>query len=226
MLRAKHILLVFFLAVFLWPSPSAAVPHADFHADLVYEDEGRPARACGSAMTAGAFARFDVRLGKAGDFTLLVDMEGRMIRVLSQRLKAYVETKLEGDPRSWRDLVKSCSSILMPQTLGMVSLEEKDRRVLGREVVQGYTAERSRNVFRLGFLGSCRDITADVWESDVLVPFPLKVEILESRDTRRGSAYLIGITPSKGREEFFQVPEDFTRYSSVMDLILYALSAF
>ncbi len=226
MSRTVHLLLAVLAAVLLWMTPAVAAPHADFHATLVYEDEGGPARACGFAMTAGSCARLDVRLGMAGEFTMLVDMEARMVRVLSQRLKAYVETELVGDPRNWRDLVRSCSAILLPQTLGMVSLEEKERKVLGSEVVQGYAAERSRNVFRLGFLGSYRNITVDVWESDILVPFPLKAEVLASRETRKGSAYLTDITPSKEGEELFCVPEGFTRYSSVLDLILYALSAF
>ena len=177
-------------------------------------------------MRSGELARLDVRLGKAGDFTLLVDMTGRKMSVLSQRLKAYVQTDIAGDAHSWRDLVRSASSVLLPQTFGMVFFQEKSCTELGREQVQGYEALKSRFVFTLGFMGSFRDITVDVWESASLLPFPLKAEIAEDGKTRGGSVWLEHIEAVCVEKEHFFIPEGFTRFTSVMDLILYALSAF
>ena len=177
-------------------------------------------------MTSGEQARLDVRLGKAGDFVLLVDGEARRMRVLSQKLKGYVETSIEGDAHNWRDLLTSASSMLVPQTLGMVSLTERSREELGREKLEGHDAIMSRHVFTLGFLGSYRDISVIVWESAVSAPFPIKAEVLEDSRTRGGAVWLGGIRPVPGAEEAFSVPEGFTRFTSVLDLILYALSEF
>ena len=176
-------------------------------------------RRCGSA-------RLDVRLGKAGYFTLLVDMQGGRMRVLSQKLKAYVETAVDGDAHSWLDLVRSASSVMLPQTLGMVSFQEQSCEEKGRELWNGVEAVKSRRVFRLCFMGSCRDITFDVWESRDIVPFPLKVEVIEDGRTRGGSVWLESIETVKSPEKEFLVPEGFTRFTSVLDLVLYALSAF
>ena len=215
------------VAGFLLVQPCmAAERYADFRAHIEYKDGERAAARSGAAMASHRHARLDVRLGKAGDFTLLVDMEARKMRVLSQRLKAYVEADVQGDPRSWRDLLQSASAVLMPQSLGLVSLDLKEREELGRESAQGYTASRSRNVFTLGFMGSYRDISVTVWENDAFAPFPLKAEVAEDKRTRGGSVFLTEIVSVREKEELFLVPHDFTCYTSVMDLLLFAITAF
>lgn len=224
--RAIFFAAAFLLAAVLMPFPSDAAGHADFRAGLEYRDGKHPVRSCGSAAVSGELARLDVRLGKAGYFTLLVDMQGGRMRVLSQKLKAYVETSVDGDAHSWRDLVRSASSVLLPQTLGMVSFQEQSCQEQGRERWNGFEAVKSRCVFKLGFMGSTRNITFDVWESRDIVPFPLKVEVIEDGRTRGGSVWLAELATVKSPEEDFLVPEDFTRFTSVLDLFLYALSAF
>lgn len=220
------VLSVFLCVSMLAPLPAEAAPHADFRAGVEYRDGDRAPRKGGSAKVSGELARLDVRLGKAGYFTLLVDMQGGRIQVLSQKLRAYVETSVEGDAHSWRELVRGASSVLLPQTLGMVSFQERSCQEQGREMWNGFEAVKSRCVFTLGFMGSYRDITFDVWESSDIVPFPLKVEVLEDGRTRGGSACLADMEPVKSPEEDFLVPEKYTRFTSVLDLILYALSAF
>jgi hypothetical protein len=108
----------------------------------------------------------------------------------------------------------------------MVSFQEQSSEEKGRELWNGIEAVKSRCVFKLGFMGSYRDITFDVWESRDIAPFPLKVEVIEDGRTRGGSVWLKGIEYVKIPEKDFLVPEDFTRFTSVLDLILYALSAF
>lgn len=224
--RAIFLAASFLLAALFTPFSSGAAPHADFRAALEYKDGKHPVKNCGSSAVSGELARLDVRLGKAGYFTLLVDMQGGRMRVLSQKLKAYVETAVEGDAHSWRDLVRSASSVMIPQTLGMVSFQEQSCQEQGKERWNGIEAVKSRCVFKLGFMGSYRDITFDVWESRDIVPFPLKVEVIEDGRTRGGSAWLEGIETAASPEKDFLVPKDFTRFTSVLDLILYALSAF
>jgi len=136
-----------------------------------------------------------------------------------------VESRVEGEGKSWRELVRSASAVLMPQTLGMVSFEEKSYRELGRESVEGYEALKSRCVFSLGFMGSYRDITVDVWESEAFAPFPLKVTVLDDKSTQGGAAWLEAVQPLKEGRAAFLLPAGYTRFGSVLDLILYALSA-
>ena len=215
------VLLAFLLISF---SAQAAVLE-DYRALLKCQDGAREAQSVGRVMTNGSHGRLDVRLGKAGDFSLLIDSEEKKLRVLSHRLKAYVESALEGDAQSWRGIVHSVSTVLLPQTLGIVSLQEKSCQELGRERVGRHGAEKSRCVFTLGFMGSYRDITVDVWDSKAFAPFPLKVEVIEDEKTRGGKAWLADIEAVREGKELFLLPEGYTRFTSVLDLILYALSA-
>jgi hypothetical protein len=226
--RVRAVLLAAALALGLMldSAPAPAAPHADFRAGIEYSDSGREARTCGTAAASGTRARMDVELGRVGVFTLLTDVESRQMYVLSQKLKAYVKVPVEGDPRSWRDLVASASSAIMPQSLGLVGIRETEREELGREQVQGYSAEKSRSVFEISFMGTVRQITVDVWENGLFAPFPLKVSVLESRNSREGSAWLTDIEAARTPDAELAVPEEFTRYTSVMDLLLFALTAF
>jgi len=207
-------------------SPLPAASFADFRAEVRCQNMKRQAELCGIARHSDGLARLDVRLGKAGEFVLLADMEAKNLRVFSQRLKAYVEFPIVGDPRSWRDIVKSASAVVMPQTLGMVSIEEKLHEELGCERVQGYRAEKSRSMFELSFMGSLRRVTLLSWDSEELAPFPLKIQIVPSQDTREGSVWLSDIVAERAPEQNFMLPEGAIRYTSIMDLILYALAAF
>jgi len=215
------VLLAFLLTAF----SAQAAPREDYRAVVKCQDGVRDAQSIGRVMTNGSHGRLDVRLGKAGDFSLLVDGEEKKLLVLSHRLKAYVESAVEGDALSWRGLVHSVSSVLLPQTLGLVSFQEKSCQELGRERVGRHEAEKSRCVFTLGFMGSYRDVTVDVWDSKAFVSFPLKVEVIEDERTRGGKAWLADIEPVREGKELFLLPEGYTRFTSVLDLILYALSA-
>jgi hypothetical protein len=210
------------LASLLAPLRSEAVAET-IRAELCYQEEGKDVRHGGEAMLAGNKSRLDARLGKAGLFTLLVDRESGKMQLLSHRLKGCVESKLDENARNWRDIVRSVSSMLMPQTLGMVSFEEKSCIEQGRERVQGYEAVKSRCVFTLGFMGSFRTITMEVWESPVFAPFPLKVSVIGDRDTHGAVLWFEKVQPVK-EEVSFLPPEGYTRFSSVLDLILYAIT--
>ena len=217
-------LLVAFLALacLLAPLRFEAVAET-VRAELCYQEEGKDIRHGGEAVLAGNKSRLDARLGKAGLFTLLVDRESGKMQLLSHRLKGYVESKVDGSAQNWRDLVRSVSSMLMPQTLGMVSFEEKLCIEQGREQVQGCEAVKSRCVFMLGFMGSYRTITMDVWESPAFAPLPLKVSVIGDKDTRGADVWFEGLKPLKEEVDFFP-PEEYTRFSSVLDLILYAIT--
>ena len=210
------------LAFLLAPLPAEAGGDK-LHAELWYQEEGKDARCGGEAILAGNKARLDARLGKAGQFTLFVDREAGKMQLLSHRLKGYVESKLEASAQNWHDIVRSVSAMLMPQTLGMVTFEEKSCIGQGRELVQGYDAIKSRCVFTLGFMGSYRTITIDIWESPAFTPFPLKVSVVGDKDTHGAVLWFEGIKPVGGEVDFLP-PEGYTRFSSVLDLILYALT--
>ena len=119
-------------------------------------------------------------------------------------------------------------SIIAARTavIGLVGIKETAREDLGHEQVQGYSAQMSRSVFEISFMGTVRQITVDVWENGLFAPFPLKVSVLESRNSREGSAWLTDIEAARTPDAELAVPEEFTRYTSVMDLLLFALTAF
>ena len=213
--------------VALPPCSSAPAPaYADFRSDIQVRVDGKPLRTCGTAMSSGDFARMDLDLGSAGAFTLLVDTREHMMRVLSRRLKAYVEIPVLGDPRDWRSLIKSAAAAVMPQSMGMISLQEKESSVIGRDNWQGYAVVKTRNVFEAGFMGNVRRFTVEVWEYDAFAPFPMRARAEETSATHGGVAALTNIVAEQAADSMFRIPEEFTRYSSVMDLFLYALTAF
>ena len=48
----------------------------------------------------------------------------------------------------------------------------------------------------------------------------------ETSATHGGTAALVNIVAEQAADSMFRIPEGFTRYTSVMDLFLYALTAF
>ena len=225
-LRAARLLLGVCL-VLLAAAPSAlAAAYADFRSDIEVRVDGRENRTCGTAMSSGHSSRMDLDLGSAGRFTLLVDSREHMLRILSQRLKAYVEIPVAGDPRDWRSLVKSAAAAVMPQSMGMITLQEKECVPIGRDNWQGYAVRKTRNVFEAGFMGSVHRFTLEVWENEAFAPFPMFARAEETGATHGGTAALVNIVAEQAADAMFHVPEGFTRYTSVMDLFLYALTAF
>ena len=213
------------LVLFAGTSVQAAA-YADFRSDIEVRVDGKAVKTCGSTMSAGSFARMDLDLGSAGGFALIVDTQQRMLRVLSARLKAYVEIPVSGDPRDWRALVKSAAAAVMPQSMGMITLQEKECTPLGKDNWQGYAVQKSRSVFEAGFMGSVHRFTVEVWENEAFAPFPMHARAEETRATHGGSAWLTNIVAEQAAQAMFQIPDDYTRYTSVMDLFLYALTAF
>ena len=222
-LRLSGLLVAFLVFACLFAPFTSEAAAETRHAELCYQEDGKDVRRGGEAMLAGKKARLDARLGKAGQFTLLVDKEAGKMQLLSHRLKGYVESKVDGNAQSWRDIVRSVSSMLMPQTLGMVSFEEKLCIDQGREQVQGCEAVKSRCVFMLGFMGSYRTITMDVWENPAFAPFPLKVSVIGDKNTHGVEVWFENVQPAKDDVSFLP-PEGYTRFSSVLDLILYAIT--
>lgn len=226
--RAAHVLCALCLgfAVCFSSSVAQAAAYADFRADIQYRIDGKIVKNCGTALSSGPYARMDLDLGSAGTFTLLVDSREHMLRVLSQRLKAYVEIPVAGNPRDWRSLVKSAAAAVMPQSMGMISLQEKESSPLGKDNWQGYAVQKTRNVYEAGFMGTVHRFTLEVWENEAFAPFPMHAMADETSATHGGSAWLTNIVAEQASQSMFLIPEGFTRYSSVMDLFLYAMTAF
>ncbi len=214
------------LGLFFFCGEALAATYADFRADIEYRREGGAVRHCGSAMSSGHYARMDVDLGSAGAFALIVDTQQNMLRVLSYRLKAYVEIPVSGDPRNWRHLVQSAAAAVMPQSMGMISLQEKEYTPLGKDNWQGYPVRRSRVVFEAGFMGSVNRFTLEVWENAAFSPFPMHATSQETRATHAAGAWLMNIAAEQSSRSMLEIPQGFTRYTSIMDLFLYALTAF
>ncbi|WP_298067867.1 hypothetical protein [uncultured Mailhella sp.] len=219
-----------FLLLFCWiltPVNAAhAAVRADFRADVVSQQGKQSPQPCGTVRASGHYVRLDVQLGRAGEFSFILDEEAKRLSVLSLVLKAYVDIPVSGDARDWRELVKSVSAAVMPQSMGLMSAEEVERAPLSRGSWKGYAANRSRSVFQFTLMGSQRRVTMEVWENEAFAPLPLRVLVDETRETYASSAWLDNITAEQSGDAIFQIPDDFTRYTSVLDMVLYALSLF
>lgn len=224
--RAVRLLLCVGAVLLVAVTSAQAAAYADFRADIVARVDGKAEKNCGMVMASGPGARMDLDLGSAGAFSILVDDREHMLRVLSHRLKAYVEIPVSGDTRNWRHLVKSAAAAVMPQSMGMISLQEKETVPLGKDNWQGYAVTKSRTLFEASFMGSVHRFSIEVWENDAFAPFPMRASAEETRATHGGTAALVNIVAEQAARSMFLVPEGFTRYTSVLDLLLYAITAF
>lgn len=216
--------LAFLCCLFALGTDVSAAVRADFHADVFYQEGSKKTQPCGMVKASGHCVRLDVQLGKAGIFSLILDERAKRLSILSQSLKAYVDIPAAGDARDWRDLLKNASAAVMPQSMGLISAEEVERTELGRASWKGYAVKKSRSVFHFTFMGAVRRVVMEVWENEAFAPLPLKISVEETKDTYASSAWLDNITAGQSADTVFQVPEDFTHYTSVLDMLLYTIS--
>lgn len=206
----------------LWSAGDAMC--ADFRAVLMFSRGDQPPENCGEAFSCGELARLDVDLGELGRFTLLLDARAARMQVFSWKLNTYVDIPVEGDGHDWRELIKSAASLIMPQSMGLVDIVEKERLFLEEERLDGYRAKKYREVFELSFMGTFRTVTLEVWESEAFAPFPLKAVLLDPRPGKEGRVWLASAEKGKIPPDLFRLPEKATRYGSVMELLLNVLT--
>ena len=217
-----------FILLLLWAPASLAAPsvYPTFQADVMFQTGKKAARPVGRAMSAGGLSRLDVRTAKAGDFSVIVDMGAMRMKVASHALKAYVEIPLQGRIDDWRDIVRCAAAYVLPQSMGMMDLREAQRRDKGAKTLRGYRVRHVASVFETVFMGMRRSFEIETWENDTFFPFPMQAASAETADTWGGRAWLAGITADDAPESAFSLPGSFTRFGSVMDLVLYALASF
>ena len=202
-----------------------AAPLASFCSDIMFQAGKRPAGICGRAASAEGKARLDIYTRKAGSFVIVTDPAEKRMQVCSESLKAYVEIPLAGDAAHWRDLIKSATAVIFPQSLGMVNVQEVSHKKMGVVNLKGYAAEKSRSVFEVTFLGKIRRFEVELWENETFSPFPMQVAVAETAETHAGKAWLTKITADELPPSQFNTPKGYTRYTSVMDLVLYAIAS-
>ncbi len=205
-----------------------AAPSADpmFQADIMLHVGKKSPQICGRAMALGNRARLDVYTKKAGEFSVIADMGAKRMQVSSHALKAYVDIPLSGEIGGWRDLVQCAAAFVLPQSLGMMDVRETYRKDRGVKNLRGYKVHHFRSGFEIVFMGMTRSFEIETWENDTFFPFPMQAASAETDKTWGGKAYLTHITADETPSEEFSLPQDFTRYTSVMDLLLYALASF
>ena len=208
------------------PASAQADPEPQFSADVMAKIGKKPSHVCGTASASEGRARLDVETRHAGRFFLVVDAHQKSMRVASERLKAYVDIPVSGDPRNWRDLLKSAAAVVAPQSLGMINVTETARKKKGKTTLHGYAAQRSVSVFDVVFMGKTRRFEVEVWENPFFAPFPMQAACAETKETWPGKAWLTRVTADARDDGYYEVPEGYTRYASVMELVLYALANF
>lgn len=212
-----------FTLAFSMAASAAVFP--DLRADVYFQRQDRQAVRCGEVLSGGRYARIDVHLAKVGDFSAVVDADGRSLSIVSHKLKAYVSIGITGSVRSWRDLLKSASAVVFPQSLGMIDLRETGCEEEGRGSWKGYPVRKSVCGYEAMFMGRRHRFSLEVWENTAFAPFPLRAEVGETAKTHGAAAWLDGISRKRASASRFAIPEGYTRYGSVMDLVLYALTA-
>ena len=228
--RALQIVMAALLCALLAPvfNSAAAAPAVPsmFQAEVMFQRAKKAPQPCGRALACDGYARLDVHTLKAGAFTIIVDGNASRMQVASHALKAYVEIPLQESPGDWRSILRSAAAYVFPQSFGMMNIHEAYRKSKGVEQLRGYAVHHAVTGFDALFMGITHSFEIETWENDAFFPFPLKATCAETKTTWGGSAYLSRITADNALDDAFVLPGDFSRYSSITDLIIYAIAAF
>lgn len=213
-----------FLSVCL-STPSWAVPA--YKATVLLSESGHPPRPCGKVAISDSKARIDVDLGGAGLFQALVRPDLKVMYVVAEDLKAYVQIPIHGDETDIRELIKRVAESLMPFGVPVLVIREDAREIMGKDLWQGYEVLRTKSRFVADFMGTVNSMYLIISENADFAPFPLRVQEIRALDRPgdiRSSVDLIDIIPGSVSKAQFELPEGYARYSSVLDLLLYAIA--
>lgn len=227
------------MAVFIFfylcaPQGVSAAPFGDkpYSADVVLKEVGRAPKVCGSVLVAHGKARLDVDLGKPGVFRAIFLPNEKALLVLSDTLKGYVTLPVTGEERDLRALVMQAARSVMPVGVSALDILETESENLGNKVWQGWTARVIRAQYEAHMMGAVNSIKLEIWENAALAPFPLRLINLNAgqgaTSTQSGDTVElanINTRPAIPQDAFF-VPESYTRYSSVLNLLLYSITGF
>lgn len=205
---------------------------ASYTARVLLREGERPARPVGGVSKGEGCLRLDVDLGAPGVFHVLLRPDDDVLYVVSDNLKAYVGVPLRTGGRSLDELAADVAASVMPFGVPILTLRVERGASPGQASWQGYAAERTRVRFVADFMGKATTLDAVVWENAAFAPLPLRVE--EIRKNEDGSecpgdaVELADISPASfsgsERAALFEPPAGFTRYASLLDLLLYALA--
>lgn len=199
-------------------------------ADVLLRESGRQARICGAVAVSEQGARLDMDLGDPGVFRAVIDRGGKALYVMTARPGAFVKIALNGDESNIRDLALAVARAAMPFGSPALTLREEERRELGSGWWEGHPARRSRSRFVAEYMGKMSAWELDVWENEEFAPFPLR---LVNPNGNGDSVELINIrsvgnderTDTQNSSGPFSVPDDYARYGSVLELLLFSLAA-
>lgn len=204
-----------------------------YTARVLLREGERPARPVGGVSAVDGRVRLDVDLGTPGVFHVLLRPDERNLYVVSDNLRAYVSIPLREGIHGLDTLAEDVAASVMPFGVPVLTLRVERGESLGAADWQGYAVERTAARFSTDFMGNATTTNVVLWENPDFSPLPLRVE--EVRKTKDGSVRpkdvveLADIAAASfsaaTRAELFEPPVGFTRYASLLDLLLYALAA-
>lgn len=208
-----------------------AIPFA-YSACVMFREGQGEARQVGSVTTFGRDIRLDVDLGAPGLFHALLRPERKTLYVVSDALKAYVEIPVQGDERDVADMAQRLAASVMPFGVPVLGIQATDVQTRGSGMWQGYPVEKTAMRFVADFMGNTGSLNLVLWDNPAFAPLPLRVEEVGTKGEAKSCAELVDIEPVSPTDAeweksaaLFELPAGYTRYSSVLDLLLYALAA-
>ncbi len=231
-------LILFFPGMASGASNSGAVHtlYEQYEAELTYRDSRGRYTPVGTAFWLRSpengmiKARLDFDLGKAGFFSAVLKQEEKKLFIVSHALSAYVDIPVQGDEHTLKDLLPSVTAAFMPFGVPALSLREEKNESLPNAFMDKKSCERKRIRYNVTFMGDSVTASLVEWSSSEIPFFPIRLDELETwdaPDVPRGSILLKNIRSGTGvlNNEIFRIPENFVRYGSAMNMLLYALAA-
>lgn len=215
-----------FVVLFELPLFASTFAENPYSANLLLKEVGHTPKLCGKVMVAGSKARLDVDLGVPGVFRAILLADEKTLIVISDALKGYVTLPLTGNERDLRDVAIQAAHSIMPANVAVMEIQEGERKSIGTKNWQGWTASVSQSRFIVRSMSTESALSLEVWDNKALTPFPLRVVNMGGSEGKNGdSVELVSINQSfKPTESTFVIPDGYTRYTSVLNLLLYAIT--
>lgn len=203
-----------------------------YSARILFREGHSEPRQVGEVTASGPDIRLDADLGAPGVFHALLRSERKILYVVSDALKAYVEIPMQGDERNVADIAQRVAASVMPFGVPVLVIQTRDVQPRGNDNWQGYPAAKTAMRFMADFMGNSGSLNVVLWENPDFAPLPLRIQEVKTSGEVKSCAELTDIVllshadaaKEKGKA-LFEPPAGYTRYVSVLDLLLYALAA-
>ncbi|MFH1157172.1 MAG: DUF4412 domain-containing protein [Pseudomonadota bacterium] len=184
-----------------WPSPVLSKGMIkSYTATQVYTDPEGKATGQGQVFVTPGKMRMDGMpgAGPGQNLSIIILEDKKLNYTINMDKKLYMEHVLTD-----KDMA----------AFGMDHTVQKEETVLGTETVNGFSCTKKKIISTVNIMGFSTKTTMTVWTSD-RIAMPLRTRMQDGRQTE-----LQGIQETTPKKSVFEIPKDFKKVDSIMELM-------